>query len=113
MEAERANRHLSRLALAELVPLVRRGRLLCERRVVPDGERRRAREEDVRERVELDRLDAEDAVVQRGERRRAEKPEKVDEEDSELVLVPAARARKVEHGDRLLEVSSVVCRLWI
>lgn len=108
MVAESPNGHLGRLMLSRPVPLERCGDLVAQSWVGPDGERRRAREDDVRERIVLDRLEAEDTVVAQCERRGAEEAEKVDDEDAKLVLVLAERAGVVEDGDRLFDVGSVI-----
>jgi hypothetical protein len=103
--------HLSRLSLTTAVPPHRAGRLSRHTRLfrTRDGERRPARDHQVRERVELDILDAKDAIVRHRKGRGAEQAEEVDGEDPDLVLVLALEQDMLKESQGVLEVMTSAC----
>lgn len=74
-----------------------------------DGKRRPARDHQVRERVELDILDAKDAIVRYRKGRGTEQAEEVDGEDPDLVLVLALEQDMLKESQGVLEVVASAC----
>ena len=63
----------------------------------------------MRERVELDILDAKDAIVRHREGRGAEQAQEVDGEDPDLVLVLAFEEDMLKESQGVLEVMTSAC----
>lgn len=108
---EGSDDHLSRLGLTTAVPPHRADRLSKHARLfrTRDDERRAARNHQVRERVELDILDAKDAIVRHRKGRGAEQAQEVDGEDPDLVLVLALEEDKLKESQGVLEVMTSAC----